>query len=169
MKGRVPAAKIKQELNNGRQMNTEQNDQVYEQPKKSGKGLFACGGIGCILLLLVCGGFVGFGVYMFTPVFGILEEAQTLAAENQTVIDAIGEPITFDPPVQESQDNEAGEVTFRLAMKGPNGGGTVFVTMKFSGMTFVKTAHRVELDNGEEIDLMGEDAGFNLEVEDPGE
>ena len=147
-------------------MNIEQNDQVYEQPKKSGKGLFACGGIGCILMLLFCGGFVGLGAYIMMPVFGLIQEAQTMAAENPAVIAAVGEPITFDPPIQDSQDNQTGEVTFRIPMKGANGGGDVYFTMKFSGMTFVKTAHRVELENGEVIDLMGDDGGFNLEVDD---
>ena len=82
-------------------MNIEQNDQAYEQPKKSGKGLFACGGIGCILILLLCGGGVGLIAYMVMPVFGLLAEAQTLAESNVAVQQAIGEPITFDPPIQE--------------------------------------------------------------------
>ena len=149
-------------------MNIEQNDQVYEQPKKSGKGLFACGGIGCILMLLFCGGFVGLGAYIAMPVVSLIQEAQTLAAENPTVIAAIGEPITFDPPIQEGQNNETGEVEFRFPMKGANGGGNVFFKMKLEGMSFVKTEHRVELDSGEVIDLIGDDGGFNLDVDDGG-
>lgn len=149
-------------------MNIEQNDQVYEQPKKSGKGLFACGGIGCILLLLVCGGGIGLMVYMMMPVFSIMQEAQTLAAENPQVIAALGEPITFGQPQQESQNNETGEVTMSIPASGPNGSATVRFSMKFAGMTFEKSAHTVELEDGRVIDLMG-DGGFDLDIDDGGE
>ena len=148
-------------------MNIEQNDQVYEQPKKSGKGLFACGGVGCILLLLFCGGIVGLIAYMTMPVLQIIQEAQTLAAENNQVIEALGDNINFGAPVNEAQNNETGEITMSIPISGDNGSGSVKVKMKMSGITFVKTAHTVELEDGTVIDLMSDGGDFDMpEVED---
>ena len=153
-------------------MNTEDtNNPGYQQPvAKSNKGLFACGGIGCLLLFLVCGGGIAAVTYMGMGVFQVWEEAKSAVSDNKAVIDALGEPLEFGPqPVQNTEgDQAAGEVGWDLPVKGPNGSGTVKMITKFKSFSeWSLEGLRVDVEGGDDINVL-ETSEIELDIEDVG-
>ena len=147
-------------------MNIEQNEQVYEQPRKSGRGLFACGGIGCLLMLLFCGGGMGLMAYIAVPFASSYQEAMEMAKENEAVVAAVGEPIEFGQPTNQSQNPDTNEVEMEIPITGPNGSANLIMTIKFENFSLQEKGLKVELEDGQIIDLRADDKFELPDVED---
>jgi hypothetical protein len=105
-----------------------------EQPKSSGKKWFACGGIGCILLLLMCGGGIATVVAIAWPVVTIVgTDIPTRIKENPQVIAAVGEPVEVGPPEQKGQNQET--VMFEFDVSGPDGNGTANAAIRWKSFS----------------------------------
>jgi len=106
-----------------------------EQPRSSGKKWFACGGIGCILVLLLCGGGIAGIVAMIWPAVNtIAQEVPAKLMESQPLIDAVGEPITVGTPVQKGQEGEA-VIIFQYPVSGPEGSGTATANVRWKSFS----------------------------------
>ena len=146
-------------------MNFEETEnRGYEEPKKSGRGWFACGGIGCILLLLVCGGGIGLSFMFGMPVVNTIIEANTAVSSNQKVADALGSPVTIGQPVQRTA--EGNNVGLDFPISGPKGSGTMKLDLEWKSWNkWEMTGLTVEVKDGETIDVLNSEE-FKLDVED---
>ena len=137
-----------------------------EQPK-SGKKWWMFGGIGCLVLGLVCcGGFGILGYFMYTPfqeMQAIMLESQEIARTSQLVEDAVGRPVAVaDQPSQlmPQQYMEDGVPTqeIRFAVSGSKAKGdlVVKIAQPGGGLTFERSGLYLELEDGTEINLDGE-------------
>ena len=133
----------------------------------SGKTWWVLGGVGCLFLLLCCG---GGGVLIGLPAMGIIQ-AQTSAfatiTESQAAQDLLGTPIEVGEPTNAQQNGK--NVTMVIPVSGPKGSGTATVTITPKGiMDFPVTSIILKTDDGEEVDLLNSDE-FNIKIEDPGD
>ncbi len=138
-------------------MNFEETEnRGYEEPKKSGRGWFACGGIGCILLLLVCGGGIGLAIMFGMPVANTLIEANTMGSSNEKVAAALGSPVTIGQPVQRTA--EGNNVGLDFPISGPKGSGTMKLDLEWKSWNkWEMTSLTVEVKDGETIDVLNSD------------
>lgn len=152
-------------------MNVEQAEpQTYEAPKSGGakKGFFACGGIGCILLLLLCGGAIGMVGYSYFSFNKTFTEAKTQVESNEQVIQALGEPIEVSQQTGGFQMGEEGAVEMEFPVTGSNAEGTLLLTIKGESLFSTKIVGlTVETEDGETIDVLNSDEFGPLEVDDP--
>lgn len=155
-------------------MNVEEMNPNYEQPAKSGKSWFACFGIGCVVLFLLCG--VGSAVAWFTfgqqmmDVYNIQKQAVATAMESDKVQEKLGDNIV---PVfeillpEQSEDGDAKITLNKMKLKGSLAEGVLFFEIRIEkGQPPEQTKLYIEID-GEVIDLLNSDE-FNLEIEEPG-
>ena len=158
-------------------MNIEEvNNPGYEKPRKSGRSWMACFGIGCVVLLVLCG--VGAVITYFTagPQFMALfdqmqiqQQNLVMAMESDLVKEKLGSPVT---PIVEivapdvSEDGEAQLITTRQKLQGPNGEGYLVSQIRIEpGVETEQIKLYLEVD-GEEFDLMDMDSDFDLGVDD---
>ncbi len=149
-------------------MNVEDNyDSTQEEPRKSGKGLFACGGIGCILLLLACGGGIAAVFTMAMPLVNRLNEAQAMVSENDQVIEALGDDLTFGQPSQRTkQDGDQVKIEMDLPVSGSKASGTAKMILGWKSFsTWDLESLKVETEDGQTIDVLNS-SEFNLDVDD---
>ncbi len=159
-------------------MNVEEINPGYDQPQKSGRSWFACFGIGCVVLFLLCGAgaavtyFVA-GDYVKMAIEQGQMHAETLstAMENETVREKLGDNIQPDPfamPTQTPGEGQAMTTTYAVPLNGSNGSGTLNVEYVIEpGKPVQRTMFNVEID-GEIIDMMDSD-GMELDIEVPSE
>lgn len=153
------------------------NDEMnpdYEQPAKSGKSWFACFGIGCVILFLLCG--VGAGlsyVFMGPQIKMVTEQAQMHVETVQSTIDneqvktKLGDNVQpgFAMPTTTPQ-GETLIQTYAIPVSGSEGEGTLHVEYEMTpGQPVIRTMFNLEVD-GEVIDLMGSD-DLNLDIDGP--
>lgn len=146
----------------------------YEQPQqpvtKSRKGWFACGGIGCLVLFLICGGAIGGIAYISVGVFQVFEEAKSMVAENQSVKDALGEPIRFEPQFSDYSTSSGGQVVeLEWPLEGADGEAVAVIEMKAASITqFEIVGLKVKInDTDQEIDVL-ESSDIEVDIEDVG-
>ena len=150
-------------------MNVEEvNNPGYEPAKSSGKKWFACGGIGCVLLVLICGGGIGISMVIGVPFAQTLTEAQSMACENQAVIDALGDPVqpVGGPAQNGDTDPDSYKFGFDIPVSGANANGKIKFTSTWKSMTeWTIDELKVEVEDGETIDVLAED-DFSLDIDD---
>lgn len=130
-----------------------QNKGYEEPPTKSRRGWFACGGIGCILLLVVCGGGLGLGFMMLMPVLKSMTHANTLVSSDEKVIAALGSPVTIGQFGQ--QRPEGNKVGLDFPVTGPKGSGTMKLDLEWKSWNkWEMTSLTVEVKDGETIDVL---------------
>jgi hypothetical protein len=134
----------------------ETQNKGYEEPTKSKRGWFACGGVGCILLLLVCGGGIGLSVLFGLPFARTIIEANTLVSSNEKVAAALGSPVTISQPGQRPPDGN--KVGLDFPITGPEGSGTMKLDLEWKSWTkWEMTSLTVEVKDGETIDVLNSD------------
>ena len=129
------------------------------QPQRSRTGcwLFGLGGAGCLVALLVCGGFFGaivVGVTAMIKNSDPYQDSLQLAQQDRQVIAAIGQPIEASFFVQGSIDlnNNDGDANVTYNISGPNGSANVHVVgTKTAGTWTYQTM--TATTNGKVIDL----------------
>ena len=154
-------------------MNVEEvNNPGYEQPRKSGRSWMACFGIGCVVLILLCG--VGMAITYFTvgqtavELMQIQQENLALATDSDKVKEKLGSPVTqvveFVMP-EVSQDGDAQIQKSKIKLQGPEGEGYLVSVVRIIGTSVEQT--ELYLEVGEEtINLMGSDDSLELNIED---
>lgn len=146
-------------------MNFEENqDKGYQEPVKSRRGWFACGGIGCILLVLFCGGGLGLVVTMVMPFVTSITQSHTLVNADERVEAALGSPLTIGQPGQRAPEGNIVGLDFPVT--GPKGSGTMKMDLEWKSMfNWEMTRLTVEVEDGDTIDVLNSDE-FNLDIED---
>lgn len=145
----------------------------YEQQQqatvtKSKKGWFACGGIGCLILFLFCGGIIGVVGYFGIGFAQTLEEVKTMVKDNQAVKDALGEPVKFKDTIPAFKTDET-VVEYELPIEGADGTGIAKIRLDMKSVTEpVIEAVDVKIDDTDEsIDVLNS-SDFDVEIEDVG-
>ncbi|MEM9409685.1 MAG: hypothetical protein AAGA30_01140 [Planctomycetota bacterium] len=159
-------------------MNVEEvSNPGYEQPKKSGRSLFACFGIGCVVLLVLCavGGVASY--FVFQDQINLIYEQTTLAQENMdlakesdVVKEKLGEPIT---PVLDfanatpdiATDGDAQLITTKQKLSGPDGEGILAWTIRVEPGKDIEQVEVYFMFEDEKFDL-SDTADFDLDIND---
>ena len=155
----------------------------YEEPVKAGRSWFACCGIGCLILVLICGAGTAISYFVFrddiNTAFDQMKlhaETMQLAMESNAVQEKLGEPVTiqgFAWP-NPTQEGDKTRISYKLDLSGPKGKGELFVDYLIEpGAGVSRTKFEVVID-GETIDLLSSDEfqmpdiedGMNGEVDD---
>lgn len=124
------------------------------EPKKSRVGCIVLGiGGGCLLIVLMCGGLAGLGVFgLFTAIKSSEPYTESLARAkaNAEVAAALGEPIETGTMVQGNinLNNNDGEADLNYAISGPEGSGRVDVTATKTNGVWTYQEMTVTVDGG---------------------
>jgi hypothetical protein len=150
-------------------MNVENYDPQGEQSqaRKSGGGkLLKIGGCGCLVLLLLCGGGIGYFVYKLKPSIQMMQESISMVQESEAVKAKLGNPITITQQAFPKQSVEDGtqRMEYEMPISGPNGSGTMHLKVEVNGIQLERRELYVDVD-GEKIDLINS-AEFKLDIDD---
>ncbi|MEZ6094635.1 MAG: cytochrome c oxidase assembly factor Coa1 family protein [Pirellulaceae bacterium] len=130
------------------------------QPPKRSKLIWIIP-IGCLGILLVCGGIGGCVFYKFYGVFAsAIEEfqaAEQQVKESKEVKELFGEPISLEgePTTSNEQDGNNVIVTIERKMSGSKQGGQMVLRARFDAQTWKMSRDElyVEADDGTRIDF----------------
>jgi hypothetical protein len=153
----------------------EQKFPGYEQPPRSGRNWFACCGIGCLLLFLVCGAGAAIFYFMAGDYFKMFFEfvklhSETVAnsVELEVVQQKLGKPVKI---VRQSTPNieQKGEFSILLKSRTDLEGSTASGVLNADyllepGKPVHRTTYNLEVD-GEVFDLTNEQNGLELDIE----
>lgn len=134
-------------------------------PKKSRFLLF--GGIGCALLMLLCGGGLLVGGFFMAPmiqkVMAEISSAQAMIESSEEVQAELGAPLNVAPPAIEQQGQGAAVGTGTVS--GPNGSGSYTINLKVEGTTFTTESIVVEA-NGKTINVDNDMEDLDIDLGD---
>ena len=133
---------------------------------KSSRRWWMFGGCGCLLIIVLCGGGIAAIAVPAISAGQALNSAQALASESQAVKDALGEPLTFGAPAQQSQTDPS-NLVFEVPVQGSEASGKLLITLNWASYSkFDVSGLELETEDGQKIDILNSDE-LNITVEDP--
>lgn len=114
---------------------------------------------GCLSILVIFGLFIAslfFGITSMMKSSDAYKESMTIAAQNKTIIEKLGNPIENDGMVSGSisTSNNTGHCNLQIPIKGPKGKGTLFVIAEKRGKWKYSQMSVYIEKTDEEIDLL---------------
>ena len=159
-------------------MEFDQNNQPGYEPPKAGRNWFACCGIGCVVLFLLCGlgavftyFFAGEQIKLYYDHAVLHVETMQIAIESEVVRGKLGAPVQpegFSLPEVENLDGNIQRQKYDIKLKGSNATGNVHVEYLLQpGQPVKRSVFNLEVD-GEIINLLDEPLGFELDIDEGG-
>jgi hypothetical protein len=133
-------------------------DNSVEDGRRSGKKLTLAIGGGCLVLVLLVGGFVaaiGFFVFSLMKSNDAYQHAMELARHDPEVVAALGEPIKDGWLVtgHTEQSGGAGNAQVSSSLSGPKGSAQLYVEARMIAGQWHYDTLVVKLDGGRQVDL----------------
>lgn len=149
-------------------MNDMPND-VNVNQGKSGSKLWLFGGLGCLLVLLLCAGGIGITAYFGTGAMkDIMQEMTSIEGDlmnSQEVIDAVGSPVKVTPGgTTNSKINGVDYLIIKGTVSGPQGEGTYEAKFTVEGLEGIEL-ESLTVDAGGNLINVSEDQELDLGIE----
>ena len=144
----------------------EMSEEVHVEPNKPRNKLMVFGGMGCLLLLLLCVGGIGAAYYYGQDIGVEMNNIISAITVSPEVEEEIGSPVTVTPNIMPQVAEVDGQryTTYTGIVTGPDGEGTFTAQLTNEGVDYEIQSLVVDV-NGKQIEVSDEeemDLGIDL-------